>query len=118
MLLHITISLLILLMIANAMEYRLEGIVSTRGDVYSYGIILMETFIRKKLISVISQQHKGSYRCYSIEQRRQAFSYNKKSCLSSIKKLALECTIESPKEMINTKDEVARLKKIQIKLLM
>ena len=63
MLLHITIFLLILLMKANAMEYRLEGIVSTKGDVYSYGIILMKTFIRKKLISVISYQHKGSYRC-------------------------------------------------------
>ena len=61
MLLHITISLLILLMKANAIDYRLEGIVSTRGDVYSYGIILMETFIRKKLISIISQQHQGSY---------------------------------------------------------
>ena len=54
MLLHITIFLLILLMKANAMEYRLEGIVSTKGDVYSYGIILMKTFVRKKLISVIS----------------------------------------------------------------
>ena len=45
------------------------------------------------------------------------FSINKKikikSCLSSIIILALECTIESPKEMINTKDEVARLKKIR-----
>ncbi|KAI5345846.1 hypothetical protein L3X38_013723 [Prunus dulcis] len=29
-------------------EHGLEGMVSTRGDVYSFGIVVMETFTRRK----------------------------------------------------------------------
>ncbi|CAL2251886.1 unnamed protein product [Prunus armeniaca] len=32
-----------------APQYGMEGIVSTRGDVYSFGIVLMETFTKRKL---------------------------------------------------------------------
>ncbi|PQP95639.1 cinnamoyl-CoA reductase 1-like [Prunus yedoensis var. nudiflora] len=31
-----------------APEFGMEGIISTRGDVYSFGIVLMETFTRRK----------------------------------------------------------------------
>ena len=39
---------LMYIMIFVVSEYGLEGLVSTRCDVYSYGVMLMETFTRKR----------------------------------------------------------------------
>ncbi|RVW18905.1 putative LRR receptor-like serine/threonine-protein kinase [Vitis vinifera] len=114
-----------------APEYGSDGIVSTKGDVYSYGILLMEVFARKKPMDemftrdVTLKTWVESLSSSVIEvvdanllRRDDEDLATKLSYLSSLMALALACTADSPEERINMKDMVVELKKIKIKLLM
>ncbi|KAK2972554.1 hypothetical protein RJ640_022405, partial [Escallonia rubra] len=108
-------------------EYGLEGSVSTSCDVYSYGIILMETFTRKKPTDEMFAGHM-TLKCWVKESLPNAAiqvldrnllrqegenSLAEVDCISSILKLALDCAAESPEQRINMKDVLAALKKIK-----
>ncbi|RVW27793.1 LRR receptor-like serine/threonine-protein kinase GSO2 [Vitis vinifera] len=114
-----------------ASEYGSDGIVSTKGDVYSYGILLMEVFARKKPMDemftgdVTLKTWVESLSSSVIEvvdanllRREDEDLATKLSYLSSLMALALACIADSPDERINMKDVVVELKKIKIKLLM
>ena len=91
-----------------------------------YGILLMKVFARKKpmdemfsedltLKSWVESLADSMIEVVANLLRREDEEFaTKLSCLSSIMVLALACIAESPKERINMKDVVGRLKKIRI----
>ncbi|KAK2970579.1 LOW QUALITY PROTEIN: hypothetical protein RJ640_003128, partial [Escallonia rubra] len=108
-------------------EYGLEGSVSTSCDVYSYGIMLMETFTRKKPTDEMFAGQM-TLKCWvkeslpsaviqildrSLLRKGSENSLAEVDGVSSILKLALDCAAESPEQRINMKDVLATLKKIR-----
>ncbi|KAB1202411.1 hypothetical protein CJ030_MR8G004404 [Morella rubra] len=113
-----------------APEYGLEGIVSTRGDVYSYGILLMETFTRKRPTDRMFSR--GMSLKHWIEEslpisitevsdvdllRNENAYVATKDCLSSVLGLALVCCADLPEQRINMTDILVRLHKVKLKFL-
>ncbi|XP_044476864.1 putative receptor-like protein kinase At3g47110 [Mangifera indica] len=108
-----------------APEYGSMGIVSTRGDVYSFGILLMETFTRKKPTDEMfagEMSLKNLVKASLPDAVTEIVDGNllrdengfaaKVNCMLSIMNLALNCSMESPEQRINMKDALAKLKKI------
>ncbi|CAI9757223.1 unnamed protein product [Fraxinus pennsylvanica] len=112
-----------------APEYGSTGLVSTMADVYSYGIMLMETFTKKKPTDDIFIGE-FTMRKWVLESFPDAITQivdvdlvnaaednirAKESCFRLIMELALECTTDLPEERLIAKDVLTRLKKIKTK---
>ncbi|CAN6561859.1 unnamed protein product [Malus baccata var. baccata] len=117
-----------------APEYGMDGIVSTQGDVYSFGIVVMETFTKMKPTNemFVEEMNLKQWVANSLSseaiaevvdanllvvQEQDHESLTKIDCLSSVLRLALVCSAEPPHERISMREVVATLKKIKIKFL-
>ncbi|XVE72052.1 hypothetical protein DITRI_Ditri11bG0007700 [Diplodiscus trichospermus] len=115
-----------------APEYGSTGIVSTKSDVYSYGILLMETFTKKKptseffvgemnmrhWVEVLLSNGTNDVADYSLLQNEAEEHFMATTnCVSSIMRLALDCSAELPEERKDMKDVVSMLMKIKTKFL-
>ncbi|TYH74378.1 hypothetical protein ES332_D05G394800v1 [Gossypium tomentosum] len=114
-----------------APEFGSAGIVSIKSDVYSYGIVLMETFTTKKptdnaFVEEETMRHwmesslpKGAIEIADVDLLRREDEYIvvKANCISCIMELALNCSAELPEERKDMKDVVVELKKIKQRLL-
>ncbi|XP_009786455.1 receptor kinase-like protein Xa21 [Nicotiana sylvestris] len=111
-----------------APEYGSEGIVSTSGDVYSYGIMLMEVLAKRRpadeeifnenlgLREWIKRAFSGTMmEAVDANLFLEEEQVNSKSeiCIASMIQLALDCTNERPESRIAMKDVVKRLHKIK-----
>ncbi|KAM3280968.1 hypothetical protein P3S67_027988 [Capsicum chacoense] len=111
-----------------APEYGSEGIVSTSGDVYSYGIILMEILTERLptdeeicneniyLRKWITQSFSGTMFEVvdaNLFPEEEQITSKSEICIASMVELALDCTMEIPESRITMKDVVKRLNKIK-----
>ncbi|KAM3306467.1 hypothetical protein P3S67_013337 [Capsicum chacoense] len=112
-----------------APEYGLEGLVSTKCDVYSYGVMLLGTFTRRKPNEFEGDLSLKQWVSYSLPDAvMDVVDANlvtqmggrlqmELDVVASIMKVALDCRAESPARRTNMKDVVGMLQKINIKLL-
>ncbi|XP_034225644.1 putative receptor-like protein kinase At3g47110 [Prunus dulcis] len=113
-------------------EYEMEGIVSTRGDVYSFGIVVMETFTKRKPTGEmfvgemnLKQWVSNSLLADAIVEVVDAYLLGaeedhfvpKRDCLSSIMRLGLACSAESPEEKMSMQEVVVTFNRIKINFL-
>jgi LRR receptor-like serine/threonine-protein kinase FLS2 len=117
----------------HVIEYGIEGTVTRRGDVYSFGIVLMETFTKRKPTDEMfgGEMSMKQWVANSLfpdgiveivdanlfESEEDDDFVSKRECLSSIMRLALSCCAESPEKRISMQDALATLNKIKIKCL-
>ncbi|XP_050272515.1 LRR receptor-like serine/threonine-protein kinase EFR isoform X2 [Quercus robur] len=113
-----------------APEYGSEGRVSTKGDIYSYGIILLEIITRKKptdemfvgelamrqwIASLPDRMEVVDDGLLRIEDGRDVTGMQ--TVFLSILELGLRCSEESPDERPDIKDVVTKVNKIKLALL-
>ncbi|KAL8485715.1 hypothetical protein ACS0TY_027845 [Phlomoides rotata] len=103
-----------------APEYGFEGKVSTKGDVYSYGIMLLEMFTRKKPTDDMFDGHIGLKEWVSEAVERNAISevvdhalFLNEECMSSVFDLAMKCLAISPGKRINMIQAATALQRIK-----
>ncbi|XP_048131722.1 LRR receptor-like serine/threonine-protein kinase FLS2 isoform X4 [Rhodamnia argentea] len=110
----------------NLIEYGSGGVVSTRGDVYSYGILLMETFTGKGPTDEMFSGEESLKRWVKnslpdavgdvLDAKllsREELTAAKLECVSTILELAAHCCTELPGERKGMNDVLAKLEKIR-----
>ncbi|XVF82932.1 hypothetical protein PTKIN_Ptkin16aG0091200 [Pterospermum kingtungense] len=114
-----------------APEYGAAGIISVKSDVYSYGVLLMEIFTRKRPTDEIfaGKMNMRDWVKMSLSNgiigvadstlvhKEDEYFVVKANCISSIMKLALDCSSELPEDRMDMKDVASLLKNIKRKFL-
>ncbi|THG09227.1 hypothetical protein TEA_014537 [Camellia sinensis var. sinensis] len=115
-----------------APEYGSEGRVSTSGDMYSYGIMLLETFTRKKPIDEMCTEERSLKQWVStwlpdevmevvdsglLRTQNEGDMVATQNNLIAILALGLECSTELVEERIQIKEVLGKLNKIKRQLL-
>ena len=112
-------------------EYGSEGRVSIKGDIYSFGVMLLEMFSRKKPTDdmFVGELSLRKWVMASIPEKIMEIIDGNllrtgdgrdviaaKDYLLAIMELGLECSREFPEERIDIKEVVVKLNKIKVNL--
>ncbi|KAH6770386.1 hypothetical protein C2S52_015189 [Perilla frutescens var. hirtella] len=106
-------------------EYGTSRLLSTQGDVYSYGIILLEMFTNIRPTDDLLEDHVNLHCLVNaalpdgvmevVDSQLQALMMNNdrmKSCMTSILSIGVSCSKEMPRERMSMTDVVIQLHKI------
>ncbi|OVA17803.1 Protein kinase domain [Macleaya cordata] len=108
-----------------APEYGLGGGVSTKGDVYSYGILLLEMFTGKRPTNEVFRDGLNLKKWTELafpDRVMEILDDNlveddcemwKKDCVVSVIKIGLLCTNETPEERPSMRDVSAMIKRVR-----
>ncbi|KAA8535563.1 hypothetical protein F0562_030551 [Nyssa sinensis] len=113
-----------------APEYGSEGRVSTKGDIYSYGIMLLEMFTRKKPTDEMFTGELSLRQWVSASLPSKLMEVvdgglfttrggmtTTQGIILAIMELGIECCKESPEERCDIKEVVVKLNKTKMQLL-
>ncbi|KAM3239383.1 putative LRR receptor-like serine/threonine-protein kinase [Capsicum annuum] len=112
-----------------APEYGLNGLVSAKCDVYSYGVMLLETFTRRKPNDFEGDLSLKQWVSFSLPDavmdvvdanlvtQMGSRLQMKLDAVASIMIVALDCCAENPARRTNMSDVVGTLRKINVQLL-
>ncbi|KAA8535547.1 hypothetical protein F0562_030567 [Nyssa sinensis] len=113
-----------------APEYGSEGRVSTKGDIYSYGIMLLEIFTRKKPTDEMFTGELSLRQWVSASLPSKLMEVvegglfttrggttTTQGIILAIMELGMECCKESPEERCDIKEVVVKLNKTKMQLL-
>ncbi|EEF29782.1 serine-threonine protein kinase, plant-type, putative [Ricinus communis] len=114
-----------------APEYGSEGVVSTGGDVYSFGILMIETFTSRKPTDDMFNEEMNMKQWVqeslaggvtqiadpNLLRIEDEHLSAKKDCIISMMQLALQCSADLPEERPNIRDVLSTLNHIKVKFL-
>ncbi|KAL0326347.1 UNVERIFIED_CONTAM: putative LRR receptor-like serine/threonine-protein kinase [Sesamum radiatum] len=109
-------------------EYGMSDMISESGDVYSYGIFLLEMFTNRRPTDDEFSGHSGLHDCVSralpshvmevldpfiLDEHKHTMTSRIKNCMVSILGIGVACSKELPRDRMSMPDVVAELHKIK-----
>ncbi|KAK4436675.1 putative receptor-like protein kinase [Sesamum alatum] len=116
-----------------APEYGMAGTISTQGDVYSFGILLLELFTNIRPTSDVLSDHANLHNFVAtnleldggidivdpliLQKEHHMINSSIRGCVASILRIGVWCSRELPQDRLTIQDVVSELKRIRITFL-